>query len=173
MPTGSLIGALNPLKTKTSIPEQLFLPTYQNRLRLVGRHLDVNEFKSACILDVEGGILVRALGSRMHTPELLEFPDDAFKEMVRSAIQSRGRRKRIRTKSVILPTGYEDLLRALGYELDQRMAKSITVYETQETLFGAGLAAGDNSTGSFSPFDFVLSAEDIQEMLDAAFKRRA
>ncbi len=172
MATGSLIGALNPLKTKTSIPEKLYLPTYQNRLRLVGRHLDMNEYRSVSILDVEGGILARALSPRKHTPELLEFPDDAFGELVRDAIQARNSRKRVRTRSMILPTGYEDMLRALGYELDQRLAKSITVHEAQESLFVAGLAATDHTTGTFSPFDFSLDAYAVQNMLDAAFKRR-
>jgi hypothetical protein len=173
MPTGSLIGALNPLKSRTSIPEQLFLPTYQNRLRLVGRHLDVNDYRSMSILDVDGGILVRAVSPSAHTPELLEFPDDAFTELVRSAIQARGSRKKTRKGATIVPTGYEDLLRALGWELDQRLAKSITIHEAQSSLFVAGLAAGDNATGSFSPFDFTLNEADVQAILDAAFGRRA
>jgi len=173
MPPGSIIGALNPLRNRNAIPEQLFLPTYQNRLRLVGRHLDINDYRSVCILDVEGGILVRAFSPRAHTSELLEFPDDAFVEMVRSSIQARGSRKRARKGSPVVPTGYEDLLRALGWELDQRLAKAITIQENSNSLFVAGLAAGDNATGAFSPFDYLLGEAEVQAMLDAAFARRA
>src|SRR5690554_1679875 len=170
MPPGSIIGALNPLRNRNSIPEQLFLPTYQNRLRLVGRHLDLNDYRAVSILDVEGGILVRAFSLRAHTSELLEFPDDVFIEQVRASIGARGGRKRVRKGASIVPTGYEDLLRALGWELDQRLAKAITIHENSTTLFVAGLAAGDNATGSFSPFDFTLGEADIQAILDAAFK---
>ncbi len=172
MPTGSLIGALNPLKSKSTVPEQLFVPTNQNRLRVIGRYLDVNEYKSICVLDVEGGLLVRAMSPRKHVPELLEFPDDAFIQMVRDAIQARGTRKRTRARTDIVPTGYEDLLRALGYELDQRVAKSITIHEGQSSLFVAGLQASDQMSGSFSPFEFVLTPQDIDSMLDVAFRRR-
>lgn len=172
MPTGSLMGALKPLKSKNSIPDQLLLPTYQNQLRIIGRHLDTNGYRSISLLDVEGGILVRAFTTRKHESELLEFPDNAFNQMVRDAIQGRGRRKKSDRKTPVVPTGYEDLLRALGYELDQRMAKSITIHESPDSLFVAGLAASDHSNGTFSPFTMSLSGNDVDAVLDAAFRRR-
>lgn len=172
MPTGSLIGALNPLKSKTTIPEHLYLPTYQNQLRLVGRHLDTNGYRSISILDVEGGLLVRAFSAKRHDSELLEFPDDAFGEMVRDGIQGRGRRKRTGKHATIVPTGYEDLLRALGWELDQRLAKAVTLHESHSTIYIAGLNATDHKSGSFSPFDMTLGVNEIQMVLDAAFRRR-
>ena len=170
MPTGSLIGALNPLRSKTSTPEQLLLPTYQNQLRIIGRHLDANGYRSISVLDVEGGILVRAFTSRRHESELLEFPGSAFGDMVREGIKGRGRRKSVNRKTALVPTGYEDLLRAIGYELDQRMAKAITLHESQGFIFVAGLSASEN--GTFSPFDMALVPEDIRTILDSAFRRR-
>jgi hypothetical protein len=167
------MGALNPLKTRTTIPEHLLLPTYQNQLRIIGRHLDMNDYRAISVLDVEGGILVRASTARRHESELLEFPDNAFVEMVRDAIKARGRRKKVNRNTALVPTGYEDLLRALGYELDQRLAKSITLHEGQQSLYVAGLAASKNANGTFSPFDMALTEADIQAMLDAAFRRRA
>jgi hypothetical protein len=172
MPGSSLISALNPLKSRGTISEQLLLPTYQNRLRVVGRHLDLHEYRVISLLDVEGGILVRANSAKRHAPELLEFPDDAFVEMVRNGIQSRGSRKRSKTRNDLFPTGYEDFLRALGYELDRRMAKWVTLHECQEAVFVAGLEKGDPTANSFSSFDVMLGSEEIQVILDEAFRRR-
>jgi hypothetical protein len=166
------MGALNPLKQKTTIPDILLLPTYQNQLRNIGRHLDTQEYRSISILDVEGGILVRAFTSRKHESELLEFPDGAFGEMVRDSIGGRGRRKKVHRNTPLIPTGYEDLLRAIGFELDQRLAKAVTLHETHRSIFVAGLAASDSASGSFSPFDLTLTERDIQSVLDAAFRRR-
>ena len=172
MPTGSLIGALKPLKPRNHVPEQLFLPTYQNQLRITGRHLDTNNFRSLSILEVEGGFLVRAFSARRHTPELLEFPDDAFTEMVKEAIKARGKVKNVERHSLLVPTGYEDLLRAMGYELDQRLAKSLTIHEGPTKLYVAGLEAVENSNGSFSHFDTSYNEAAVQAVLDAAFSRR-
>ncbi|MEZ4520025.1 MAG: hypothetical protein R3A46_00070 [Thermomicrobiales bacterium] len=172
MPTGSLIGALNPLKSRTAVPDQLLLPTYQNQLRIIGRHLDVNDYRAICILEVDGGMLVRAANARRHEPELLEFPDDAFPQMVRDALSGRGRRKRNGKHSKLAPTGYEDLLRALGYELDQRLAKTITLHECQNFFFIAGMASAGHGSGSFAPFDMALDLADVKSVLDAAFRRR-
>ena len=172
MPTGSLIGALKPLKPRNHVPEQLFLPTYQNQLRIIGRHLDTNGYRSLSILEVEGGFLVRAFSARRHTPELLEFPDEAFKEMVKEAIEARGKKKSVGRHSALAPTGYEDLLRAMGWELDQRLAKLVTIHEGPARLYVAGLEAVKNSDGSFSPFETSLDPVAIQTVLDAAFSRR-
>jgi len=173
MPTGSLIGALNPLKAKNPIPDQLLLPTYQNQLRLIGRHLDTNDYRAISLLDVEGGILVRAFTSRRHESELLEFPDNAFAEMVRDGVDGRGRRKKVSRNTALVPTGYEDLLRAIGYELDQRLAKAVTLHEGTQAIYLAGLAASENANGVFSAFDMSLAERDIQAILDAAFRRRS
>ncbi|CAN5766075.1 hypothetical protein BH23CHL2_BH23CHL2_23190 [soil metagenome] len=173
MPTGSLIGALNPLKSKPSIPEQLYLPTYQNQLRLVGRNLDTNEYRTVSILDVEGGILARAFNSRRHDSELLEFPDNAFREMVQEAITGRGRRNRVAKHSAVVPTGYEDLFRAIGWELDRRLAKAITIHECSDSIFVAGLAAVEQGSGNFSPFHLSFDVNAVQSILNAAFARRS
>ncbi len=172
MPTGSLMGALNPLKSRNAIPDHLRFPTYQNQLRLIGRHLDTNGYRSISLLDVEGGILVRAFTARKHESELLEFPDSAFDQMVKDAIEGRGRRKKVGRKHAVVPTGYEDFLRALGYELDQRVAKSITLHESPDSWFVAGIAGSDNSNGVFSPFDMTLREAEVNAVLDAAFRRR-
>ena len=172
MPTGSLIGALKPLKPRNQVPDQLFLPTYQNQLRIIGRHLDSNNYRSISILEVEGGFLVRAFSARRHTPELLEFPDEGFTEMVKEAIKARGKAKNVERHSALVPTGYEDLLRAMGYELDQRIAKSVTLHEGPKSLYIAGLEAVENSNGSFSHFDSSFDPVAVQTVLDAAFSRR-
>lgn len=172
MQRSGLIGVLNPIRSRSEIPEELFLPTYQNRLRVIGRHLDVGEYRNAVILEVEGGFLARAFSPREHTPELLEFPTDSFDGLIQEAVRSRGRAKKVRRKSKLLPTGYEDFLRALGYELDRRQAKSIVITECDDQIFVAGLERVGGPHGGFASFNEGLTSEHIDVMLDMAFRRR-
>src|SRR5687768_4036212 len=67
--------------------ERLLAPTYQNRLRVIGRHLDLQGFRAASLLEVEGGILARAFHPERHAMELLEFPDDGFRRMMVDAVR--------------------------------------------------------------------------------------
>lgn len=172
MQGSGLIGALNPVRSRSAIPEELFLPTYQNRLRVIGRHLDLGEYRNVVIVEVDGGFLARGFNPRQHTPELLEFPNDSFEGLITEAVRARGRSKKVRRKSLVLPTGYEDFLRALGYELDQRESKSIVVTECDDHIFVAGLEQVGGSNGGFGPFDETLASEQIDALLDTAFRRR-
>ncbi len=167
-----LIGALNPVRSRSAIPEELFLPTYQNRLRVIGRHLDLGEYRHVTILEVDGGFLARAFSPRHHAPELLEFPNETFSGLITEAIRARGRTKKVRRKSPLLPTGYEDFLRALGFELDQRAVKSLVVTECEDHIFVSGLEQVGVSNGGFAMFDDILTSTNVDRILDSAFRRR-
>jgi hypothetical protein len=55
---------------------ELLRPTYQNRLRVIGRHLDNGGFHGASIFEIDGGFVVRATAADAKRPQALEFPDD-------------------------------------------------------------------------------------------------
>jgi hypothetical protein len=154
--------------------ERLLAPTYQNRLRAIGRHLDLHRYRSMHLLEVQGGILVRALHADRQQMELLEFPEDAFPQMLREAIAARESGEHARLTSALLPTGYEDALRAIGYEMDLLVVKMIAIVECPSRLLVSGQRHEETSAGSvFVPFDESLSAADVRATLDAAFQRRA
>lgn len=147
----------------------LATPTYQNRLRVVGRHLDLNQMRHVVVVEVEGGIVTRATKDVYLAQALLEFPDDQFPDLVRQAIKARGKGEHRARHSPLLPTGYEDFLRALGAELDRRYSKAVTIVETPDYFHVSGYALeSDLQRGSMAPFAFALSEEECVDVVARA-----
>lgn len=147
----------------------LAAPTYQNRLRVVGRHLDLNQLRHAIIMEVEGGIVARATSDAYLNQALLEFPDDQFPELVKQAISSRGKGEHRARHSPLLPTGYEDFLRAIGAEMDRRYSKAVVVLETTDYFHVSGYSLeSDLHRGSMAPFAFTLSEQDCIDVVARA-----
>ncbi|HEU5422952.1 MAG TPA: hypothetical protein VFU72_05385 [Nitrolancea sp.] len=148
-------------------------PTYQNRLRVIGRQLDLGRFRAINLLEIGGGFLVRALTSSNRLAEALEFPHSEFRDSVARAIAARGEGERQHPAHPLLPTGYEDFLRALGYRLDEQHAEAIAVTELEGFIAVSGVAKRDRiSQTSIAPFQTLLRADDIVALLDEAFRRR-
>lgn len=156
------------------IPTALAQLTYQNRLRVIGRQLDLYGYRTATILEVAGGFLVRGTPGGGRTPEALEFLDYDFAQLLHSAYAARGEGERRRATSPLLPTGYEDFLRALGHRFDSQFAEAVTVTELDSFIAVGGVAKVDASgqTG-FAPLQLLLRADDIAFILDEGFRRRA
>jgi hypothetical protein len=168
-----------PASTQTTldgsgIPPELTRLTYQNRLRVIGRQLDLYGYRGATILEVAGGFLVRGTAAGSRAPEALEFLDQGFPQLLRSAYNSRGENERPRATSALLPTGYEDFLRALGYRFDTQFAEAVTITELDSFVAVGGVARVD-ATGQtgFGPLQWLLRQDDIAFILDEAFRRRA
>jgi CheY-like chemotaxis protein len=157
-----------------AIPAALVRPTYQNRLRAIGRQLDLYGYRSVNILEVGGGFIARAAlpGSRTH--QALEFPDEHLPHLISSTISARGERDHQRARSHLLPTGYEDFLRAVGFRLDDHGAEVVTVTELTTFVAVGGMALEDGRQhGVLAPLEWVLGAEEIEAILDEAYRRRA
>ncbi|MEZ4523579.1 MAG: response regulator [Thermomicrobiales bacterium] len=100
------------------VQDHALRPTYQNKLRVIGRHLDVQRFRRANILEVEGGFIVRATPTGSRNNETLEFVDQQFPQLLASAAAVRGDGERPGSNANgLLPTGYEDFLRQLAISL--------------------------------------------------------
>ena len=160
--------------TLAHVPRERMAPTYQNRLRSIGRQLDIYGYHTITMTEVDGGFLVRAQRQRARKPQALEFPDRDFPRMVASAIQedfSTGE-KPIH-QSDLTPTGYEDFLRALGYELDKRTAQAIVLTELEDMFVVAGRGSDDTAAvPGIIPFQMFLKPAEIDYMLNEAFNRR-
>ena len=154
--------------------QSLLQPTYQNRLRVIGRHLDDGQYRGAAIFEIEGGFVVRAMPPRGRRPEALEFPDDQFPALMRQAMSARGKRQSYDQQASVLPTGYEDFLRALGFLLDNQMASSVMICELSAYVLVAGDEPADNVAGHMAmrPFESYLRPDDIKRLLDDSFGRR-
>ncbi len=156
------------------IDSVLMQMTYQNRLRAIGRHLDLYTFRRANILEVEGGFVVRATSSSGRDIETLEFADQHFPQLLASCTASRG--KSVSRKSIIsnlLPTGYEDFMRVVGYLLDRHAAEAITISELDELVVIGGVGRVDESGNSrYGPLQWLMRQADVELLLNEAYSRR-
>jgi hypothetical protein len=148
--------------------------TYENRLRAIGRQLDIYGYKAINVSEVVGGFLVRALPRTGRLAEALEFPDHDATQVLARAFDARGQGERSRRSDDLLPTGYEDFLRALGHRLDLAGMEAITVTELEPLIAVGGIAPLDQS-GTFTPGPFyeLLQSEHIKFILNEAFGRRS
>lgn len=169
----SLARALNPLKSRADLPDDLFRPTYQNRLRVIGRHLDDGDYRAVHLLEVEGGILARATRHQQVMSDLLEFPEASFRALIVEAVRKRGNRRPTNLHSPLIPTGYEDFLRALGHHLDGRISRMIAMMECDDFVFLSGMEQPGGTLSSFAPFTLSLREPEIVDLLDSAFRRRS
>src|SRR5579884_3729012 len=61
-----------------NVPPEILNPTYQNRLRLIGRQLDLYGARDVTITEVKGGLLVRWFPESGKLLEPLEFTEADF-----------------------------------------------------------------------------------------------
>ena len=153
------------------LPPSLLMPNYQNRLRTIGRQLDLNGYRSIIVLQVDGGFIVRAVNRRTRKMELIEFSDADFPERMIAATEARGDGERPESPSTLAPTGYEDMFRAIGRRLDHILARNVVIAEGQTALLVTG-QKGEPDSG-VEAFESVLDLIAITELLDEAFRLRA
>jgi CheY-like chemotaxis protein len=150
------------------IPAALLVPTYQNRLRVIGRQCDALGLCELAILEAVGGFVVRGIRMRDGQAEVLEFADAHFAHLVSEVIT-------MRDQGVDPPhhAWYEDTLRAIGHELDRRALDRVTIVELKQGLLVSGrqptegLRANENGR-----LEWVFAAEELMALLDEAYSRR-
>ena len=156
-----------------AVPQHLIEPTYQNRLRVYGRLIDDQRFHSITLIEIEGGFILRATRDEHPWPVLVELDDEKTTEMLRRGPSQRGQSRAHRESRDLIPNGYEDMLRALGYQLDQRIAENIVITELPSIIAVTGfepvLGFGE---ASYRPFSDPLGPNDIFAMLQEAIGRR-
>ena len=148
--------------------------TLQNRLRVIGCVLDAGRYRDVAVFEVDDGFLVRATAVDHRRPRALEFTDAQFPSRMRAAMAKRGRSQKYSPHSPLLPTGYEDSFRALGFLLDRQSALGVTIIELTDHILVAGSEPVQNVGGHqvFRRFERYFDRGDIQSLLDDAFKRR-
>lgn len=152
-----------------TLPPELLELSYQNRLRTIGRHLDLHSKRTILITEVDGGFIVRCVSRLDRDVELLEFADESYADRMIGATEARGQGERSERHSLVAPTGYEDLLRAVGRLADERLAVAIVVAEVGESL----LIVGDvQDSDNVRPFEIMLRLDDITALLDESFRLR-
>jgi len=159
------------LDTPENVPAALLRPTYENRLRLIGDQCDAAGLRELVVLEAAGGFVVRAISLHDQRVDVLEFADTHFAQLVSDAIATRGTRSL--AVHPLLPTGYEDALRAIGHELDGHEAKQVTIVELEQHLMVCGRRRTDGYHESgHDRFEWMLGPEALRAWLDQGYYRR-
>jgi hypothetical protein len=73
----------------------------------------------------------------------------------------------------LLPTGYEDFLRAIGYRLDEHAAEATTISELDELVVVGGVGRVDEFGNTrYGPLQWLLREAEIGFLLNEAYRRR-
>ncbi len=68
---------------------------------------------------------------------------------------------------------YEDVLRAIGYFIDQNNIKEVCIIELKEGLLVRGLVYAANRSGYQTMSEsFLFTNEDLEKILEDAYQRR-
>ena len=142
---------------------------YEERLKTIGRRLDAGGYHSVTILEVDGGLVVRASAPGKRTPEVLEIVD-GDSDPAFSAPPSQNR-----VPHRLFSRGYGPFLAALGERLDRGQAAAIAIVEGTDFLTVGGIKpvadAGDGMT--YEPLDILLLAEEIETVTRQAGEKSA
>lgn len=149
--------------------------TYENRLRVIGSKIEALEIRDIALFEIAGGFIVRGARGALDQAEAFEFPDEQFPNLVQAAHDARGDGDGHAYHPPLLPTGYADFLRAVGCELDEMVAKSVTIYEMEAAFVVSGLAPVESASGrmTYQRFERFLGENEISSALDQAFHRRS
>lgn len=149
------------------------LARYETALRVIGRHLDLHGCRQTALFETAAGFIARAVVSDARAPVAFEFRAEELTSLLERARSSRGKGVRSQPGTTLAPTGYEDLLRALGHHLDQRDAAGVIIVELCTAVVVSGVETGEVSDKlALVPFEEQLHPNDIERLLDDAFHRR-
>ncbi len=182
----------------TAVPGQSVLlrgprGLYRWRLRAVGYTIDQHEMQRVTIEEDSEGFSIQGqkqaprqsgsllINSERHERLQLHVSHDELQAINNRSLQQRYQPPTSAfvhpggawQRSAFFPTGYEDGLRALGYQLDVR--GGISHLQISEDLTRLALdydAAGDTATGSLARHHLELSVADMEEVLATAVERR-
>lgn len=162
------------VRRKKETPDHVLKRTYQNELRALGRYCDDKGLRAIGIYEVDDGFLLRAFAdpNDPHSIEAIEVPKDDIQNLMVQNFSARSRSTPL-TRSPLCPTGYEDFLRALGYELEINQARVVAIHECVDRFAVSYHHLQPSEQGYVWDLRSVmLQAEDVGQLLDQAFGRR-
>lgn len=153
-------------------------PTYQNALRVIGRYFDDHLYRNILVSEVADGFIARAFPQQdvalTHAEGLQFLLDDVMTLIARSKELAGQRTQRaVTSMPPLCPTGYEDFLRALGWEMDRANVRLIGVVEMTHGVL-VSYYRPDRATRSGGHWQQTFYDEDgITALLNKGFSRRA
>jgi hypothetical protein len=144
---------------------------YEEALRVIGRHLDMEPAYNMVVEETPEGFLLRYQPtSSPSEARVVQYTSDRLRDLVIFHSSGRGSpRKRGRYHGLWarFPNGHQGFLRALGYRLDREQANSILIQEKDDGVYLSYLP-----TDVADRSEVFYSESDIREILEDAEHRR-
>lgn len=149
---------------------------YEPALRVIGGHLDAEPVYHVSLLEADDGFTVRAHASAHRLDgKTRYFSWERLRDLVTYQTAGRGvRRRPTRHRGMWenFPNGHDDFFRALGHELDEQHAASLTVDEVADGVAISYLRSGSDPL-RVERVHKLLRSEDIEMLLNEAQARRS
>jgi hypothetical protein len=144
---------------------------YQPLLRALGAELDARSATQVTVVELSDGFLARFLRAHaLITAEVAEWP---LSWLMQRSEELRHTRARFRGRQRPAQSQYQDLFRAVGYELDQVPAYSLALDELEDRLLLTYLHHNPHSGYVLLKRLVVLGEDERRQLLLAAQGRRA
>lgn len=164
-------GYIDPVQVKMGeVPPLQDRVPYQTTLRVLGSFLDEERARRINLMEVADGFAARYQHDRDNPDSILaRF---TFPEISKLERDLAGRRRGRFNRSGSTQSAYENILRALGYELDDAGAYSILVDEIDEGMVVTYQYLKPTEGFNARKRMVIMGAEAMQSVLDAAHARR-
>ena len=147
------------------------LPSYENRLRVLGRVLDRRGYASVSIIEDADGLRIEPETDGKERLATFDFRTQDFGRLARESLNSRGEPEWERPRGRLTSAGHEALLRYLGRDLDQRGAERIRVVWLAHSLVVSGYES-QSPYGEPQSFQDIYRATDLQVLRQRASAER-
>jgi hypothetical protein len=149
-------------------------PTYQNCLRAIGRILDDRSASNLMVMETPVGYSVRFLPSAAPEPRTISLSHLRCQELLDLSRALRGQGADMRgAASTLISGSYEDVLRAIGFEMDRLAVRWLGILEFGDAILVSGLIPLDNQPdAALAPFERVFTEESLADLLVEARSRR-
>jgi hypothetical protein len=155
------------------------LVSYQRMLRTVGAYLDEYAATQISLIETKDGFALRTARPRNGmAPTLLEFAYDDLVDRNSLLTRRRGRGamaaaqpRRLHSGHLSLDAMYQDLLRALGWELDDSSAYNVLLEEVDGSFFVTYVALHSPNDPVWTKRSARLGIPELESMLKDACVR--
>ncbi len=146
---------------------------YQWMLRAIGAYLDERAAGDVCVIETPEGFALRFAGEDAEGPlDLVRFDYDAMATY--NKLLERRRQEQVRSRGLAEGQNhqYQDLFRALGWELDDSDARNVLITEVEDGLLLTFLALRPDSGSQWEKRSANLGETAMQAILRDARSRR-
>jgi hypothetical protein len=151
--------------------------SYEEALRVIGRHLDAEPTYDVTIAELDDGFTVRYRPAVHRADEFINhFTWERLRDLVVFFSSGRGLvRKRGRYQGIwaTLPHGHQGFLRALGNRLDGDQACCLHLEEVPGGVEVSYMRPDLQDRGDMEQIQYLVSEAEIKSMQDSAERRRA